>query len=99
MSMMENSWHLSKKLTVSLIAGILINVGGIVWATAKMDSRVDNIEVWKVETSENRFTAQDAINFEYRLQLAESTNRELLDKVEQLLIDVAVIKRTVSGEI
>ena len=91
-TMDKPSWHLSKKLTVGVLITIVTSIGGFAWAAAGMHNRMENVEVWKSETSENRFTAQDAKNFEYRLSLAEKQNEELLHKIGLLITDVAVIK-------
>ncbi len=40
----EKEWHLDRKVTLSLIAALLINAGATVWFAAQLDQRVTEIE-------------------------------------------------------
>lgn len=40
----ESSWHLDKKVPISIIATILFQTAGLIWWASKMDSRVASLE-------------------------------------------------------
>lgn len=39
-----NEWHLDKKVPISIIFVMLIQTFGVIWWSAKIDSRVENVE-------------------------------------------------------
>jgi len=40
----NDSWHLSKGLTIGVICGLLFNAGSFLWYASKIDSRVSQNE-------------------------------------------------------
>jgi hypothetical protein len=51
-----SSWHLDKRVPISLIVMVLINLGTVVWFAAKFDSRIGALETeqLKHETQDDR---------------------------------------------
>ena len=46
------SWHLSKSVPITLIVGLTLQAGGVVWMFSQMSSDIDNnsVRLTKVET-------------------------------------------------
>jgi outer membrane murein-binding lipoprotein Lpp len=57
-----DSWHLSKSVPVTLIIGLTLQAGGVVWMFSQMSSDIDNnskrIERLDVQVEEISDTAQ-----------------------------------------
>jgi hypothetical protein len=43
---MDNRWHISKTVNVTVLLSVAIQTAAIIWGAAKLDSRVGNIEDW-----------------------------------------------------
>lgn len=88
----SNAWHLDKKVPIGLMFAIFVQIIGLVLFFSKMDNRITAIEEWKIETSANRFTAQDALLMEYKVSQNQNGIIQFDQKLDTLIADMASVK-------
>ena len=70
---LEDSWHLDKKVPLSLIVALLIQSGMVIWAVADVKKDVENLKL-QVHVQEKRDDRQDQEMKEAMALLRESLN-------------------------
>jgi len=84
---MDESWHLSKSVPITLIVGLVVQVIGVVWMFSQMSSDVENNSkrLDHVEVKVNEITdraQQQAI----QLSRIEAQIDALMDKTDRILV-------------
>ena len=80
---LEDSWHLDKKVPISLIIGLLLQSAMVIYAFVDMRKDVDQLKV-QVHVQEQRDGRQDADMKEAMALLRESLNT-LNSKIDRLI--------------
>ena len=92
MTQVTNDWHLNKGFSLSLIFTIIMQVVVIVFFFANMANRINNIEEWKTETVENRFTKSDGRLVEKDIKSNTRDVNRIYVKLDELQKDLTLIK-------
>jgi Tfp pilus assembly protein PilO len=78
----EAGWHLDKKVPISIIAAMAVQLAGGLWFVSKLDARVQALEAGQVAQHE-RDERQDKANSDGFVQLRHQLERmdEKLDRL------------------
>lgn len=49
----KEPWHLDKKVPIALIIAIMVQTGGALWWTSKLDSRIETVERHVADTKDD----------------------------------------------
>ena len=90
--MTQAEWHLDKKVPIGLIIGVVTQLVLLVIFFVKMDNRIEAIENWKIETSANRFTSDDAVFLDYKISENQKQIVSMDEKLDTLVADMAAVK-------
>jgi len=84
---MDESWHLSKSVPITLIVGLVVQVIGVVWMFSQMSSDVENnskrLDHVEVKVSEITDRAQQQA---IQLSRIEAQIDALMDKTDRILV-------------
>lgn len=108
----NNDWHLRKEISVGVIVGLVIQTIALITFFVRLDSRVEVLETFKVETASNRFTSSDAEMYSYRI--TENTSRiaenkklaldhelvvaQITSNLNSITTDIALIKQSMQRQ-
>ena len=91
--MAEESWHLDKKVPISLIVLILVQTSAFIWWAATMDTRVTQLEASRANASQQEDLLQIQANqvntrlsnLETRFNYFETAQSEMKSDIRALL--------------